>query len=166
MLAGQTYSFKPVANDPDGDKLTFAAQNLPTWASFDPGTGRLSGKPGMADIGSYTGITITASDGSQSASIGPFSIDVSATGSGSATVSWTPPTQNSDGTPLTNLAGYRIMYGPSVDELDQSIGVENPSVSTYVVDNLTSGTWYFAVVAINSAGLSSELSNVGSKTIG
>ena len=38
-------------------------------------------------------------------------------------------------------------------------------MSRFVVENLTSGTWYFAVVAVNASGVSSSLSNVGSKTI-
>jgi len=29
----------------------------------------------------------------------------------SLTVSWAPPTPNTDGTALTNLNGYRILYG-------------------------------------------------------
>lgn len=98
--------------------------------------------------------------------MGPFNITVVAVGTGSATLSWTPPTLNSDGTALTDLAGYRILYGVGADALDQSIEVENSSVNTYMVENLTDGTWYFAVVAVNTAGLASVPSNVASKRIG
>jgi hypothetical protein len=31
--------------------------------------------------------------------------------SGQATLSWDPPTTNVDGTPLTDLAGYKVYYG-------------------------------------------------------
>ena len=34
-------------------------------------------------------------------------------GSGSATLDWTPVTQNTDGTVLTDLAGYKVYYGTS-----------------------------------------------------
>lgn len=165
VLAGQSYSFQPSASDADGNSLSFTATNVPSWASFNSSNGRLSGTPDAGDVGTYSGITITASDGTAATSIGPFTITVAAVGTGSATLSWTPPTQNSDGTALTNLAGYKILYGSGADALDYSVDVENSSVNTYVVENLTSGTWYFAVVAVNSAGLVSSPSNVASKNI-
>ena len=77
-----------------------------------------------------------------------FSITVTApTTNGSATLSWTPPTQNTDGSTITNLAGFRIQYGTSASALTQTIEVSNPGVATYVVTGLSSGTWYFAVRA-------------------
>lgn len=166
VLAGQSYSFQPSASDANGDSLSFTAANVPSWASFSSSSGRLTGTPGAGDVGTYSGITITVSDGTATASLGPFNITVVAVGTGSATLSWTPPTLNSDGTALTDLAGYRILYGVGADALDQSIEVENSSVNTYMVENLTDGTWYFAVVAVNTAGLASVPSNVASKRIG
>ena len=73
------YVFQPGASDPDGDSLTFIISNRPTWASFNHNTGRLSGTPVNADVGTYSNISIVVSDGSASASIGPFSITVSNT---------------------------------------------------------------------------------------
>jgi hypothetical protein len=84
---------------------------------------------------------------------------------GAATLSWNAPLANMDGSPLINLAGFKISYGRSADSLDSAITVNNASISTYVVENLTAGTWYFGVVAINSLGLESPLSNIASKTI-
>ena len=84
---------------------------------------------------------------------------------GSATLEWSPPTQNTDGSALTNLAGFRIVYGTSATALTQTIEVNNAALSSYVVDGLAAGTWYFAVVAVNSAGAQSIQSNVASKTI-
>jgi hypothetical protein len=80
-------------------------------------------------------------------------------------VSWTAPTQNTDDTPLTNLAGYRIAYGTSPTNLDQFVTVENPGLTSYTVQNLSVGLWYFGVYAINSAGDSSDLSNVASQAV-
>jgi hypothetical protein len=165
VTAGQTYSFQPSANDPNGDALTFSVTNLPDWATFNASTGRISGTPTAADVATYSGITIRVSDGSASATLGPFSIAVTAGGSGTALLNWVPPTTNSDGSMLTDLAGYTVLYGRSADDLQQSIPLTNPSLSAYTVENLTSGTWYFAVVAVNAAGVSSPLSNVASKTI-
>jgi hypothetical protein len=165
VVASQLYSFQPSANDPNGDSLTFAATNLPAWASFDAATGRISGTPTSADVGAYSGITITVSDGRTSASLGPFSITVTEIAGGVATLSWMPPTQNVDGSALTNLAGYEIRYGRSSEDLSSVITLTNPSLSVYVVENLSSGTWYFAVAAVNSNGAMSDLSNIASKTI-
>jgi hypothetical protein len=81
-------------------------------------------------------------------------------GSGSATLSWEAPTTNTDGTPLTNLAGYCIYYGSDPANLDQSVQINSVGVQTYVLDNLASGTWYFAIMAVTSTGNESVLSNV------
>ena len=59
---GATFDYQPVAPDPDGDALQFSAVNLPTWASLDPTSGRISGTPGANDVGVYESITITVAD--------------------------------------------------------------------------------------------------------
>lgn len=82
-----------------------------------------------------------------------------------ATLSWTPPTQNTDGTALTNLAGYRIHYGTSPTVLTQAIQIANPGASGYTVTNLAPGTYYFAVRAYTSGGAESATSNTVSKAI-
>lgn len=84
---------------------------------------------------------------------------------GEATLRWTAPTQNTDGSPLTNLAGYRIYYGTSSTQLTQTIQLANAGLTTYVVRDLAPGTWYFAVAAYNSAGVESALSNIASKVV-
>jgi len=165
ILAGQAYVFQPTAADADGDKLTFTAANLPAWATLNADTGRVSGTPSAADVGAYAGIKVTVSDGKASASSAAFTVNVTAVATGSASVSWMPPTSNSDGSVLTDLAGYRIIYGHSATDLSQSIDVNGAGMSTYVVENLSAGAWYFAVVAVNSGGVSSVPSNVASKTI-
>lgn len=161
----QTYTFQPSASDPDGDSLTFSAANLPQWLKLNPSSGRLSGTPTAADIGTYSDIVITVSDGEASASLPAFSITVTDAATGTATLSWSPPTQNEDGSPLTDLRGYEIRYGQDPSSLSTTISLSNPSLSIYVVENLSSGTWYFAVAAVNSEGVTSSLSNVVSKTI-
>jgi|ERR1700733_1428181 len=86
-------------------------------------------------------------------------------GVGQATLSWTAPDENTDGTPLTNLAGYRIYYGTVADVLDQVIDIPSVGITTYVVENLNAGTYFFSIRAYNSAGAESALSNVVSDTI-
>lgn len=85
---------------------------------------------------------------------------------GSAEVSWVPPQQNNDGSALTDLAGYRIYYGNSADNLSRVVNISTVGITLYVIDNLGAGTWYFAVRAFNAAGIESDLSNLASKTIG
>jgi hypothetical protein len=62
-VAGQTFSFQPSASDTDGGGLIFSVSNPPTWASFDPATGRLSGTPKESDVGAQNAVTISVSDG-------------------------------------------------------------------------------------------------------
>ena len=76
-----------------------------------------------------------------------------------------PPTENSDGSVLTNLAGYTVYYGTSPSSLTQSVKVSNPGLATYTMTNLPSGTWYFAVSSYSSAGVESSRSGVVSTTI-
>jgi Fibronectin type III domain len=85
--------------------------------------------------------------------------------SGGVTINWTPPTENIDGSPLTDLAGYNIHYGTASGDYTQTITVSNPGLATYVVDNLTPGTYYFSVAAVNSAGTESPLSAEVSTTV-
>ena len=163
--AGVAYNFQPTGADPDGNTLTYSIANRPSWATFNTSTGRLSGTPSAANAGSYANIVIGVSDGSLSTNLPAFTITVSQPVSGSATLSWVTPTQNTDGTPLTNLAGFRVAYGTTASNLTQLIEVANPGLTSYVVSNLGSGTWYFAVRAYTSVGAESSLSNVASKTI-
>jgi hypothetical protein len=84
---------------------------------------------------------------------------------GSATVSWSAPTTNSDGSALTDLAGYRVYYGESATALTQSVNISSASTTSYVVQGLASGTWYFAVTAVTNTGAESARSAVVSKTV-
>jgi hypothetical protein len=85
--------------------------------------------------------------------------------SGDAALSWTAPDENTDGTALTNLAGYRIYYGASADVMDAVIDIPSVGITTYVLDNLSAGTYYFSIRAYNSDGTESALSNIVSDTI-
>lgn len=166
VAPGQQYSFTPNASDPDGDALTFYVQNLPAWATFDAHTGRISGTPTATDIGTFYDISIRVTDDRDSATLSAYSVTVRAVSLGVATVTWAAPTLRSDGTALTDLAGYRIHYGNSANDLREWLAIDNPGINTYVISGLPSGTWYFGVVAVDSLGQSSAVSAVASKTIG
>ena len=167
VTAGQAYSFTPTASDSDGDTLTFSASNLPPWAQINAGNGRISGTPADGDVGMYTAVSITVSDGSASDRLGPFDIEVLAQGAstGSTTLSWTAPTQNEDGSALTNLAGYKLYWGTEPGSYPNSVTIDNPGVTTYVVENLTAGTYEFVATAFNTSGVESRFSNSATKTV-
>lgn len=158
LLVGQAYDFTPSASDPDGDPLTFSIQNRPVWASFSTATGRLNGTPGAGDVGTFTNVRITVSDGQAQASLGAFSIAVNQIALGSVTLSWIPPTTNEDGTALTDLSGYRIYYGRSVDALDQTINIGNAGTTRWVIENLSPATWFFAMTSFRAGTIESERS--------
>lgn len=166
---GSQYSFTPTASDTDGGTLTYSITNAPRWATFNPKTGELYGTPKSTDLGPTTNIVITVADGSSTASLPPFSIDVVAatsTGPGTATVSWVAPTENSNGTALTDLAGYYVYYGTDASALSETVQVSNPKALSYRVSGLASGhTWYFAVSSYTTAGQQSALSPISSKSL-
>ena len=165
VLVGNSYSFTPSASDADGDSLSFSIQNRPDWAQFDPATGQLSGTASQGTEGTYSDIRITVSDGSASASLPQFSIEVTQNAMGVVTLSWTAPVINQDGTPLTDLSYYTIYYGPESGIYTESVDVNNSGTTTYVLENLVPATYYFAVTASNNAGIESRYSGEAVYTI-
>ena len=93
-------------------------------------------------------------------------ITVTADTTGIAVLNWSEPTLNTDGTPLTNLAGYTIYYGTSSSSLSNTISINSPSTTSYTITNLTAGTtYYFAIASVNTTGTSGPQSNVAGETL-
>jgi len=145
--------------------LNFSASGLPSWIRFNSSNGTISGTPGDGDVGIYDGIRITVSDGTASASLGPFSITVEAVSLGSVTLSWDAPTTNTDGSALTDLAGYKLYWGTSPGNYTNSVLIDNPGITTYVLENLAPGTYEFASTALNASGSESQYSGVATKIV-
>jgi hypothetical protein len=170
VQTGVAYTFTPQASDPDGNTLTYSITNRPAWATFNQSTGTLSGTPSAA--GAFAGVVISVSDGQGgTASLPGFSIQVSATApppavSGSARLSWTPPTTRTDGSALSNLAGYRIHYGTNPSDYSNTVSVNTAGVTNYLIENLSRGTYYFVISAVDSTGAESAYSSAVTKTIG
>jgi hypothetical protein len=78
------------------------------------------------------------------------------------TLTWNAPTTNSDGSPLTDLAGYNLYYGTSSGNYTNTIRVGN--ATTYIL-NLSAGSYYFVATAYNSLGVESSESNQVVKTV-
>jgi hypothetical protein len=163
---GAPYAFQPTVSQTTG-QVIFSITGQPAWASFNSATGELSGTPPQNEAGSTANVTISASDGTSTASIGPFSIAVIAAGMapGSVTLSWEPPTENTNGTAATELIGYYIYYGTNPDSLTNWVVAWGATTSSYVIENLAPGTYYFSVSACNWLGVESDPSGVVSTTI-
>jgi len=86
--------------------------------------------------------------------------------SGSAELFWTAPTQNEDGSALTNLAGYTVRYGKSVDSLDQELDVPGAAKTSILIEGLSAGTWYFTVASYTNTGVYSAPAGPVYRTIG
>jgi hypothetical protein len=84
---------------------------------------------------------------------------------GNAVVNWVPPTQNTNGSPLTDLAGIKIYYGTSSSNLSQMVQVSSTGATATTIPNLTSGVWYFGGVSYTTGGTQSAMSSVVSATI-
>jgi hypothetical protein len=165
---GATFDYQPVAKDPESDTLRFTAVNLPAWASLDPDSGRISGTPGATDEGVYESISITVADATHKVVTAPFSITVNPAleaSTGVASLQWEVPPSKVDGQPLDDLAGYRILYGRSSSDLDHSVMIPDPATTRYQFSSLTSGVWYFAVVAVSAGGLEGPPTTLATKSI-
>jgi hypothetical protein len=192
VIAGSGYSFQAIGADPDGDKLLYSATNLPPWLAINSVNGLLSGTPGVAQVGTYANIVVTVTDGLTPVSLPAFTLTVTApapaaaagsgaggvtgtgggtttttttTSTGTAKLTWAAPTQNADGSLLSNLAGFKVKYGNASTALTQVVTLPTPTLTSYTVTGLTKGTWYFAVVAYTAGGSESDVSQIVSKTI-
>jgi len=160
VAAGQVYRFTPTASDADRDTVTFTIANKPAWATFDAATGTLTGTPTAQQAGKYPDIEIAATDGKAVTALPKFEISVTGAPAGvnSVALAWTPPTENEDGSALSDLAGYRIHYGPESQNYTATVSLDNAGLTRYVLDSLSSGTYYIAMTAVNAAGVESAFS--------
>jgi hypothetical protein len=112
------------------------------------GTKAASGTQTLASINASTNYTLTCS-----------------WGTGTARVSWAAPTTNTDGSALTNLAGFRVYYSTTNGSFSQSTLVSDTTSRSATIAALAPGTWYFTVRALNSNQVASANSNVASKAV-
>ena len=153
------------------------AQNDSTtlsWSSTDAtscvASGDWSGNKGTSGSESTGSLTIdgqyiltcSGAGGSVNESV---NVTVVLSSNGTALVSWTPPTENTDGSTLTDLAGYKIHYGASPGNYTHTEVINDPGITSFMVENLASADWYFAVTSFNSSDIESSYSTEVSKTI-
>ena len=103
--------------------------------------------------------------GTQTSAIVTITGDSGSSTTSAATVSWNPPTTNTNGTPVTTLTGYHVHYGTTAGSLAKSTAVSGASTTSAEITGLTAGTWYFAVAADAEDGTEGPQSSVGSMTV-
>jgi hypothetical protein len=125
--AGQPYRFSPSASGPSGYTLKFAVSGKPAWATFNAGTGQLSGTPATADVGSYSNIVISVSDGVARAALPAFSVTVLRPQNVAPTISGQPPTSVNVGSAYNFIPAASDANGDAL-----SFSIQNkPSWATF-----------------------------------
>jgi fibronectin type III domain protein len=154
--------------------IASGSASILTWSSINAtactasggwsGTLATSGSQSTGALSASTTYTLscTGTGGSASQSA---NVTVTPVTTGTAILTWDPPTTNTDGSAVTPLAGYTIYYGTSANALTQSVVITDATTTTSEITGLASGTWYFAVAAAAADGTQSALSNLGSKAI-
>ena len=113
---------------------------------------------GCGDGNSGSGSSGVSGSGSSGVSVVPR-------GDGTAFVSWTAPTENTDNSALTDLAGFKIYYGTFPGEYDNTITIDNAGLSSLLVEDLEASDWFFVMTAFNASGIESAYSEEVFKTI-
>jgi hypothetical protein len=169
VLTSSTYLFQPTASDADGDALTFRITNKPAWASFSSSSGSLSGIPGTGDIGTYSNIVISVSDGTANSSLPAFAIQVNTATvqTGSLTMRWQAPVTRTDGTPLSlaDINGYRIQYGTSAGDYTSQVNLADGTAQQVTLTDLPLGTYYLVMTTYDVNGLESGYSSEVTRTV-
>ena len=122
-----------------------------------------SSSGGSSSSSGSSSSTVASNSGSSSGS--SSSSSSGAIGTKTASLSWSAPVENTNGTALTNLSGYHIYYGTSTGAMTNKVSISTVGILSYVIDNMASGNWYFAVTSLNSAGVESALSNTIQATL-
>ncbi len=159
---GEFTIFTATANDiEDGD----ISNNIEWLSNIDESLGSGSEITAQLSLGDHI-ITATIKDSGDQTSANNVNFSINDDNTyGVATLSWTPPTENTDDSTLTDLASFKIYYGESENELVHTITIDS-SKTTSTIRNLNTGrTYYFAVTAINEQGVESEKSDISSKFI-
>ena len=147
--------------------ITWSARNATacTGSGAWSGNEALSGSKATGALTTDLTFALTCSGAGGSASQSATVSVTTAPVTGYATLSWAAPTTNTNGSPLSALAGYHLYYGNSASALTKSVAVSGAKTTSYEISGLTAGTWYFAVAADAADGTESAQSAVGSKTI-
>lgn len=84
-----------------------------------------------------------------------------------ALLTWQAPFSRENGASLSmgEIAGYEIGYGLAADALTQTLAVGEASIDQMLINDLTEGSWFFAIRTLDTDGNRSRWSEVVTKTI-
>ena len=117
------------------------------------GTKLVSGSQVVGPVSADTTYTLTCS-GAGGNAMSMITVNVN----GVLNLSWVAPTENVDGSALTDLAGYKIYYGNSSRNYPDSADVNDADTTSFAV-TVPSGSYYVAMTAIDADGNESAYSN-------
>ncbi len=153
---GSYYSFLPVASDENGDSLSFSITNKPSWASFNTQTGELFGTTNSPT--DHVNINISVSDGSYISKLDTFAIEVTLQQKFNVQISWEKPLLNTNGSSLNNISSYRIMYGSSAENKDNTVYFDGSAV-VGTIEDLSPGDYFLSMTTITQNALESDESD-------
>jgi hypothetical protein len=164
LLGTATLALAACGDDQSGSDAaatTGSTSSTTAGSSSNPSTNSGStGSTGSGSTGTSGTTGSTGSSGSGSSSGGSGNAAAK-----SVTLNWQAPTENNNGSTLTNLAGFKIHYGTASKDYSQVVALNNPGLSRYVVESLESGKYYFAISAYNSQGVESSMSGEVETTV-
>lgn len=135
--------------------LTWSATNANSCTASGgwSGTKATSGSAQVGPLDQSTTFTLSC-QGPAGNALAMLAVDVL----GNVILEWEPPTENVDGSPLTDLAGYRIYYGEMSGNYTDELPVDDATATAYQL-TLPSGSYFFAMTALDSVGNESAFSN-------
>ena len=145
-----------------------ATSGTVTWEDGDQSPRNVSVTVMSRAGGKNFSFSLTSIDGAASfgaPSTATVDVRVGGASDTAVTLSWAAPTTNTNGSALTNLAGFDIYYGTSAGAMTNKVTIGTVGVLSYVISDLTAGTWYFEVFAVNANGVQSGPSSTVSTTI-
>ena len=95
------------------------------------------------------------SDSNSSASESSNSYDVRDIG-----LSWVAPSERENNQPmsLAEIAGYKIYYGPTPNQYNNSVNIKDGSADGYTFRGLRAGTYFFSLTTYDTDGRESQRS--------
>ncbi|MBA54801.1 MAG: hypothetical protein CMK89_10140 [Pseudomonadales bacterium] len=171
LLEGEAYSFIPTLADVDDVSLTAEVVNLPIWASFDSSTGALTGTPLVGDAGDYANISLSVTDGSETATLALFTITVIGDNDTDGTADSIDPDDDNDGmsdeyeaiygfNPLDASDGAEDADGDTISNYQESVDNTDPSDASDYVDVTAPVIVPPSTLTINATGLFTPVSVV------
>lgn len=123
--------------------------------------------------GSWTGSRPLSGSATIVLNGGSFTYSLScSSSSGVANLTWTPPTQNTDGSAIAatgtgSLAGYEIFHAATSSGVAAAtpVPVNDKTATTYTLTGLPVGPRFYRIKAFNASGVRSDLSAEVSNTI-